>query len=161
MVIDTDGPPCPCGGTGHIESYVARPALAAAGREAAATFAGAELKRRAGDSIDQITAEIVLEAAEAGDEVAIGIVEKAAEKLGRALVGMVNLLNPSLIVLGGGIGEASDVFRVRAAAAIEREALAGRRDVRLIAAQLGNDAGALGAAALAFDEYESRETLHR
>jgi predicted NBD/HSP70 family sugar kinase len=44
---------------------------------------------------------------------------------------------------------------------IDAQALAGRRDVRVVQAELGNDAGVLGAAALAFDEHDSREGLHR
>ncbi|MDP2234762.1 MAG: ROK family protein, partial [Actinomycetota bacterium] len=79
----------------------------------------------------------------------------------RSLVGLVNLLNPKLIVIGGGVGEACDFLVERAAEVIQGEALAGRRDVTVVQAELGNDAGILGAAALAFDEHDAREGLHR
>jgi len=161
MVIDMDGPPCPCGGNGHIESYLGRPALAAKGKEAAASFKGRAILEAAGGDIDAVTAEAVLDAAHAGDEVATKIMMEAAVVLGRALVGLVNLLNPQLVVVGGGIGESAAFVIDRASELIAEEALAGRRDVKVIQAELGNDAGVLGAAALAFDEDDAREGLHR
>jgi len=161
MVIDLDGPPCPCGGTGHIEAYLGRAAIAARGREVAAEFKGHAILQRARGDIDTITAEDVIGAALDGDEHATRILMDAGVILGRALVGLVNLLNPKLIVVGGGIGEACGFMVERAAEIIREEALAGRRDVKVIQAELGNDAGILGAAALAFDENDSREGLHR
>ncbi len=161
MVVDLDGPACPCGGTGHIEAFLGRPALARKGREAAHTPEGAAILAAADGRIDDITAEVVLGAALAGDPTAREIMLDAGEVLGRALVGLVNLLNPKLVAVGGGIGEAADFLVDRAREVIDSEALAGRRDVRVVQAELGNDAGVLGAAALAFDEYDSREGLHR
>jgi len=161
MVIELDGPPCPCGGHGHIESYLGRPAIAAKGREAAATYRGRAILDEAGGDIDTITAEDVIKAAAGGDEVATRILVEAGVVLGRALVGFVNLLNPQLVVVGGGIGESAPFMIDRAAEVVAEEALAGRRDVKFVAAELGNDAGILGAAALAFDDNDSREGLHR
>ncbi|PKQ37668.1 MAG: glucokinase [Actinobacteria bacterium HGW-Actinobacteria-1] len=161
MVIRLDGPPCPCGGFGHIESYLGRPAIAARGREAARAFSGQAIRDRANGDADAVTAEHVLQAALAGDEIARDILLEAGDILGEALVGIVNLLNPRLIVVGGGIGESADMLVARSAEVIAEKALAGRRDVKVVQAQLGNDAGVLGAAALAFDEHDSREGLHR
>ncbi|MCK8114935.1 ROK family protein [Anaerosoma tenue] len=161
MVVDLDGPPCPCGGTGHLESFVGRPALAARGREAARAFRAHTLREAAGGDAEQITAEHVIEAALAGDEDARTILLEAGEVLGRALVGVVNLLNPRLVIVGGGVGESCGFLVERAAEMIDAEALAGRRDVRVVQAELGNDAGMLGAAALAFDEHDSREGIQR
>jgi glucokinase len=161
MVVEFDGRPCPCGGIGHLEPYVARPAIAAAGRELAGTFAGAALVERAGRDVSAVTAEDVIQCAREGDEACLAILHDAARILGRALVGIVNFMNPELIVIGGGVAEGNQFFADEAARAISEEALAGRADVRVVLAQLGNDAGALGAAALAFDEYDSRESVHR
>lgn len=161
MVVQMDGPQCPCGGRGHLESYVSRPAIAARGKEAAATYRGLAILEAAGGSADDITAEDVVAASLKGDEAAREIMLDAGEVLGRALVGLVNLLNPKLVVVGGGIGESCAFMVERAAEVVNAEALAGRRDVRFCQAELGNDAGILGAAALAFDEHDSREGLHR
>lgn len=161
MVIQLDGPPCPCGGSGHIESYLGRPAIAAKGKEVGATYAGKGILDQAGGDVDTITAEDVIKAAQAGDEPATKILMNAGVILGRALVGFVNLLNPQMIVVGGGVGEAAPFMVERAAEIVAEEALAGRRDVKFVQAELGNDAGILGAAALAFDDSEAREGLHR
>jgi glucokinase len=161
MVVELDGRPCPCGGTGHLEAYVARPAIAAAGRELATTFAGASLLEKAGRDACAVTAEDVIVCAHEGDAACLAILHDASRILGRALVGIVNLMNPQLIVIGGGVAEGNAFFADEAARAIADEALAGRTDVRVVLAQLGNDAGALGAASLAFDEYDSRESVHR
>lgn len=160
VVVEMDGPPCPCGGHGHLESYIGRPAIAAAGREAAKEFKGREILSAAGGNIDAITAESVVLASKAGDKVAREILMACGTVLGRALVGFVNVFNPKLVVIGGGIGEAADYMVKHAAEVMQGEALAGRRDVTVTQAVLGNDAGILGAAALAFDEHDAREGLH-
>ncbi len=160
-VVQLDGPLCPCGGRGHLEAYLGRPAIAAKGREAAETFKGREILKAAGDKVDEVTAESVLIAAKAGDPVAREILLGCGDVLGRALVGFVNVFNPRLICIGGGIGEGADFMVERAAQVMQGEALAGRRDVSVVQAVLGNDAGILGAAAMAFDEHDSRQGLSR
>jgi glucokinase len=161
VVVDLDGPPCPCGGNGHLESYLGRPALAAKAVEAAAAYTGQAIVRAAGGNREAITAEAVVIAAAEGDPVAGAILAEAGEILGRALVGFVNVLNPRLVVIGGGIGESAPALTERAVEVMQGESLAGRRDVSVVSAVLGNDAGILGAAALAYDEHDSREGLHR
>ena len=161
VVVDLDGPDCPCGGKGHLEALVAGPAIARKGREAAETFKGSAIREAAGGDPEAVTAEHVKRAARQGDDVAIRILSEAGHVLGRALVGFVNTLNPRLIVIGGGVGGDCSFIVERAAEAVQEEAMAGRRDVRLILSDLGSDGGVLGAAALAFDDYDSRQGLHR
>jgi glucokinase len=161
MVVQLDGPPCPCGGAGHIESFLGRPAIAARGKAAAEEYRARAIRDEAGGAAPAVSAENVIDAALKGDEIAREILLDAGEVLGEALVGIVNLLNPKLVVVGGGIGESCGFLVERAAEVIGAQALAGRRDVRMVQAELGNDAGVLGAAALAFDEHDSREGLHR
>jgi glucokinase len=160
-VIDLDGPPCPCGGKGHLEAFLGRRAIAARGQEAARLFSGKSILDAAGGVIDDVGTEAVLIAARGGDAVAREILLDCGTILGRALVGFVNVLNPKLVCVGGGVGEAADFLVERAEEVMQAEALAGRRDVTVVQAVLGNDAGILGAAALAFDEHDSREGLHR
>jgi glucokinase len=161
VVIDLEGPDCPCGGKGHLEAYVAGPAIAAKGRDAASTFRGAGILEHAPDGAESVTAETVKKAARKGDDAAIKILSEAGHTLGRALVSFVNLLNPRLIVIGGGVGGDCRFMLERAEEAIQEEAMAGRRDVRVVLSELGKDGGILGAAALAFDDYDSRQGLHR
>lgn len=160
IVIDVDGPPCPCGGRGHLESYAARPAIVRDAQRAAATYQGSSITRLAGGDEAAITAEIVIAGANSGDEAAVEIMAHVGDMLGEALVGIVNILNPQAIVIGGGIGESCPLVAQRATARVAAEALAGRRDVKVLLAELGNDAGVAGAAALAFEDHDSREGLH-
>lgn len=160
VVIDVDGPPCPCGGKGHLESYAARPAIIRDARLAASSYHGSSITLLAGGDVDAITAETVIAGANAGDEAAVEIMGHVGDMLGEALVGIVNMLNPQAIVIGGGIGESCPLVSTRAAARVAAEALAGRRDVKVLMAELGNDAGVAGAAALAFEDHDSREGLH-
>ena len=141
---------------GHLEAYLGSQAIAARGKAAARTPAGEALRARAGGNPDAVNARHVIEVALAGDATARDILLDAGEILGEALVGIVNLLNPRLIVVGGGIGESADMLVARAAEVIAEKALEGRRDVEVVQALLSNDAGVLGAAALAFDEYDRR-----
>ncbi|HZL07229.1 MAG TPA: ROK family protein, partial [Coriobacteriia bacterium] len=93
IVVRLDGLPCPCGGTGHLEAYIGRPALAAAGRAAAETYRGSSIAAFAGGNVADIAAEHVVQAAQAGDEAALEILLQAGDILGEALVGIVNTLN--------------------------------------------------------------------
>jgi len=161
VVIDLNGPPCPCGGHGHLESFLSRAAIEARARQEAGQYSGRAIVKAAGGNPQAVTAEAVTTAAAAGDKAALQILAEAGETLGRALVGFVNVFNPQLIVIGGGIGEKAPTLVSRAAEVMQTEVLAGRKDVSVTSAVLGNDAGILGAAALAFDEYDVREGLNR
>jgi len=160
MVIAVDGPACPCGGRGHLESFAARPAIVQAARAAAETYHGSSISRLAGGDAEKITAELVIKAANDDDEAAVEVMSLVGDMLGEGLVGLVNVLNPQAIIVGGGIGESCPLVSRRAAARIAAEALAGRRDIRVLTAELGNDAGVAGAAALAFEDHDSREGIH-
>ena len=157
VVIDLDGPPCPCGGKGHLESYLGSPALKEAALEAAKKPSGKAIYNAAGNVLGQVSARSLVIAAAGGDRVALDILHERGEILGQALVGFVNIFNPRVICIGGGIGESAGALVETAAEVVRNQAMAGRKDVEIIQATLGNDAGILGAAALAFEEYEARE----
>jgi glucokinase len=160
IVVDLDGPPCPCGGTGHLESFAGRPAIIRDGRAAAQTYKGARISQLVDGDLDLLSAEMIIEAANAGEEAPLEIMSRVGFVLGEAMVGIVNLLNPQAIVVGGGIGESCPMLLDISSQRIQAEALAGRRDVKVLPADLGNDAGIVGAAALAFEDHDSREGLH-
>ncbi|MCL2654954.1 MAG: ROK family protein [Coriobacteriia bacterium] len=83
--------------------------------------------------------------------------QERAEVLASALVGIINIFNPQMILIGGGIGQSSGELVSRAADMATHQAMAGRKNLRIAQATLGNDAGVLGGAALAFAEAEERE----
>jgi glucokinase len=150
ITIVADGDPCPCGGKGHLESYLGRAALARKAQEAAAGPEGSGILKRAGGNVDDITAETLLEAAEAGDVCALDILRQAGDLLGQALASFVNVLNPELIVIAGGLSQRASSLVEAARARLREEWPPGIIDVTVATGQLGNDAGILGAAALAF-----------
>lgn len=105
LVFDPDGPRCNCGAQGCLETLVAGPAIARAGREAVAS--GAETALR---DLTPLTAEAVYYAAGEGDPVAQAITDRAGAALGRALQGLVMSYDVARIILGGGVTRAGDLF---------------------------------------------------
>ena len=134
MTIDADGPPCrgDCPGRGCLETYVSGSALAAAARR---------------------PAHEVLADAHAGDADAIALLEGMGEKLGAGIASLLNLLEPQVVVIGGGFGSAAgELLRAPAERVARERALepAGSR-ARIVGAELGDEAGMLGAAMLALE----------
>lgn len=149
-VLDPDGPACPCGLRGCLEQFssgtaIERTATAAVGEDPSSTilaFAGDEA----------IKAEHVVKAAREYDETAREILRRAGTMLGIGLSNLVNVFDPEVIVLGGGVIAAGEPFLGPARDELSRRMTAQRRRaMRLDVTTLGNDAGILGAAALAFD----------
>ncbi len=137
MILEEGGPPCPCGRRGCLEALVSGPAIA---RRYAAAVGGA---------VRPDGARAVFAAAEAGDARAVAVLDAVARDLGRALALVVNLLNPALVVLGGGVMESLHArlpeIREEMRARVIGEA---NRAVRVERTGVGYDAALLGAAAL-------------
>jgi glucokinase len=152
-VVDPEGPVCPCGRRGHLEGIAAGPAIARWVREAIA--AG---RRSALAGLDGCTAKDVAAAAAAGDEVAQEAFARAGRYLGCAIGSVLNLLNPEVVVIGGGVSKAGHLlFAPLVAAARETAFEVSFRAARIIPAALGDDAGVVGAAYVALqDGRESR-----
>jgi glucokinase len=139
--IDPEGPLCPCGSRGCLEQYASGPAIVRAWKAGAGPRAG-----EAESPFD------VARLAQAGDPAALAAFEKAGRALGQALGGVVNLLDIEACLVGGGVADAGEVLLEPVRRSLLRFAyplLA--KDFRVIPAQLGNDAGLLGAAALAWE----------
>jgi glucokinase len=148
MTVALDGPPCFCGQPGHLEGMASGRAIARAAREAVARGDVSTLRRL---PPEEISARTVAEAARAGDAVALAIYERAGTALGAAVASLVNLLNPSLIILGGGVMQAGDLIMAPLRRAARERAFARPLEaVRLVPAALGEDVGLVGAAAVAF-----------
>jgi len=102
--------------------------------------------------VDRVTGEMVTEAARAGDPAARGILAEVGTRLGVGIAGLVNTFDPEVVVIGGGAAEAGDLLLApaRSAYAIAVQG-GGRPDVPLLAAALGADSVAIGAALLAME----------
>lgn len=158
MKVQIDGRLCGCGGRGCLETVASR--LAIASEAAAAVYRGEApyLASVAGTDLREIKSSALAESIKHGDEAVEKIVKSAARWLGLAVANAVNLLAPEVVVLGGGLVEAmEDVFVDETRKAIKKHAMASfAGDVKVAAAELGDNAGVLGAAALA-KEYASQE----
>jgi glucokinase len=150
--VDLNGPDCHCGNHGCLEAHAGGWAIARRAREAIARDpeAGARLLQMAGGQPDDVTARIVAQAAHQGDPLAQKLVDEVAEALIAGAVGLVNAFNPCRLILGGGVMEGLPELLDRIDQGLRQRALAAARDpLRVLPAQLHNDAGVVGAAALA------------
>ncbi len=149
MTVEAEGERCPCGRRGCLEAYASATAILRDARGALARGQATALREKFGTRPEALTAKDVSDAAQAGDPVARGTFERAGRYLGVGLGNLVNLLNPDLITLAGGLAAAGDLLLQPALAELTRRAfpvLLRRTRVELSA--LADTAGMLGAAGL-------------
>jgi glucokinase len=148
------GEPCGCGATGCLEAMASGTALGRAGRRAAAADPAGRLARLAGAPAN-VTGETVHQAACEGDPTARQLFDQLGFWLGVGIASLVNVFDPQLIILGGGLVATGDLLLNPARASFERFvfARAHRKLPALAPAQMGIDAGLIGAALLALRQY--------
>lgn len=151
MVVDPNGPPCPCGKRGCWERFASGSGLGRLARDAAEAGRAPRLVALAGGDPTAVRGEHVTQAAVEGDEAALEVMRTFAWWIALGLSNLANALDPELFVVGGGLVEAGDVLLgpVRAAFTELVEAAAHRPEVPILPAALGERAGAVGAALLA------------
>jgi glucokinase len=159
MVVDTHGPPCPCGKRGCWERYASGSGLGRLGREAAEAGQAPRIVELAGGDPVAVRGEHVTAAAVEGDADALQVVGTFAWWVGLGLANLANVLDPECIVLGGGLVAAGGLFLepVRNAFVELVEAAEYRPNIRIVLAELGQRAGAVGAALLAREAREARK----
>jgi len=150
MVIDPDGPPCPCGRRGCWERFASGSALTRLGQEAAAAGRLASVLDRRGGRVRDVRGEDVTAAARGGEAGALAILDEFGHWMAIGLVNLTNAFDPELFVLGGGLVELQDlvVDPIRAWFGELLYAPSYRPHPRLEVARLGERAGAIGAALL-------------
>ncbi len=158
MVIDMNGPRCQgnCPNHGCFEAMASGTALAREARRIAAERPASSLGRAfsAGREVD---GALVTELAHDGDPAALEVLNLIGERVGVALASFANIFNPDAIVLGGGVMAAGEMLLAPARAEMVRRALPPARDVLVLAAKFGAEAGMVGAAALALDGLAARQ----
>lgn len=155
MTVEKDGPRCNCGNHGCLELYASGRGIARRAREAmGATDTDTSLiwKLAEGD-LTQITAATVYTAATKGDEVALRLVEETALYLGIGLANAANILNPQCIVLGGGVMRMGDLLLEPTRRVVRMRAMPFNRETEIVVAELGERAGAIGAAVAAKNRF--------
>jgi glucokinase len=158
MVIEMDGPRCQgnCPNRGCVESLASGTALAREARRIAHERPESGLGRALADG-RELAGPLVTELAHDGDEAAIEVLRLVGARLGVAIASYVNIFNPQVVVVGGGVIGAGELLLGPARAQVAERALPPSRDyVKIVAARFGVEAGMIGAAALAIDGLATR-----
>ena len=151
MVVDPNGPPCVCGQRGCWERFASGSGLGRLAREAAESGRAARVVALAGGDPGDVKGEHVTAAAGEGDPEALAVMAAFGWWVALGLANLANAFDPELFVLGGGLVEAGEVLLAPVRAAFD-ELLDGadhRPETGIVAAELGEHAGAIGAALLA------------
>lgn len=150
MTVQPDGPLCGCGKRGHLEAVASGPAIA---RRATELIQSGSHSTLAGNvnAPGGLTAEEVGRAAQEGDPLAVRVISEAGEAIGRHLANLVHVFNPEVIVLGGGVSRIGALLFEPMQRALADHVIhpAYLERLRLVPAELGDDAGLIGAMALA------------
>ncbi len=150
MMVSPGGPLCSCGNRGCLEAVASGTAIAREAKDLVARGGGQKILTAAEGDPGKISAAEVAAAAAGGDPEAIFIITKAAHFIGIGIANILNLLNPSLVVLGGGVMKIGELLWKGITLKVESRTMeAARRAVRLVPAELGGRSGVMGAIALA------------
>jgi glucokinase len=142
------GVPCTCGSRGCLEVYASATAIVRMTREARPRYPNSILH-----NTEDLTSKKIYQAGREGDELAIEVFRRMGVYLGIGLASLINVLNPEIVVIGGGLSNGWDLFQKHMhQQVIERAFPIPARRVKIVRAQCGDDAGLLGAARLAFKD---------
>jgi glucokinase len=154
-VIDINGPPCQgnCPGRGCVETLASGTAIAREGKAAAESDPDSVLATMLAEG-HPIDGKAVTEAALAGDPTSVAVFELVGTRLGAALTSFANIFEPKVIVVGGGVMAAGELLLGPARRELRKRALRPMNEIPVLAAEMGPDAGMIGAAAMARIELE-------
>jgi glucokinase len=157
MVVDIDGPPCQgnCPNHGCIEAVASGTALGREGGAAAERVPESALGRALAET-GEVTGEAVTDAALAGDETAREVVALIGRRLGVAFSSLANIFEPEVIVVGGGVIAVGELLLEPAREELRARALPPMNRTRVAPAELGDNAGMIGAATMARIELEEQ-----
>lgn len=150
ITVDPDGFECTCGKKGCLETIASATGIVRIARKLAEEFAGASVLKQRLDNGEEITSKDIFELAEEDDRLAMMVVDYICYYLGLACGNIGNILNPSSLILGGGVSAAGEFLRTKVVNYFKEFTFPQvRESTRIKLAQLGNDAGIIGAASLA------------
>jgi glucokinase len=144
--IEMNGRRCACGNYGCLEAYASGPAIARRAMEAVESGAESSLRELMQANPTSVTAQVVYEAANAGDALAREVVQDTARFLGAGIANLVNVFNPEVVVVCGGVTQAGDSLFVPLRREVSRRAFKPAVDVcRIVPGALAGSAGVYGA----------------
>ena len=148
ITIDQMGRRCGCGNYGCLEAYASGPAIAERAREALALDVASMLPGMVDGNLTRITAQTVYDAAARGDEIAREVVRDTARFLGTGVANLLNIFNPDVVVIAGGVTQAGEALFEPLRAEVRRRAFRSAvQAVRIVAGELPGTAGVVGAVA--------------
>ena len=154
ICVEPFGAACGCGSRGCVEQYSSASAIVRLAKQLAAQFSKSSLNQHS-----QLTAHGVYQAGMAGDELALEVFRQMGFYLGIALAGLINVLNPEAIIIGGGASAGWKLFFPYLKKTIsQRSYREPAARAQILPAALGDDAGIIGAARIAFDYYSEAES---
>ncbi len=146
--IDSTGRWCKCGNYGCLEAYASGPAIATRAREALVSEDGSSLPAMVGGDLSRITAQTVYDAARAGDSLAVEVVRDTARFLGAGIANLLNIFNPDVVVIAGGVTQAGEALFEPLRAEVKRRAFRPAvQSCRIVPGILPGSAGVVGAVA--------------
>jgi glucokinase-like ROK family protein len=149
--VEDTGPTCACGNMGCLEAFFSGSALARDATQAARSERSPFLAQRLADA-GSLTAFDVADAAAAGDPVAVAMVRDGGRRVGKVLAGLVSILNPGLIVIGGGVSRVGHVLLAEIRGVVYRQSLPlATGSLPIVLSELGDEAGVIGAARMISD----------
>jgi glucokinase len=149
MTICHNGRRCNCGGVGCLEMYASAPAMVKDTRRLLKKDRSSTIHKLIKGDPEKLTTKILFEAEKRGDFLASKVINKTCEYLGSGIASAVNLLNPQVVVIGGGVSKGGQGFIRRIEKEVKKRAFpSATKNLKVVRAKLGNDAGFIGAAIL-------------
>ncbi len=149
MTINFDGPPCKCGKKGCVEAYCSTSAIIASAKKKLQKDLTPVFQELLVGELQKLNIKNIVAAAKQDDYVAKEVLEEAAEYLAIGLGNIANLLNPQVIIIGGGIADGSPEFISYVSVKVRKHAFSSAvKELKVTKASLGNDAGFIGAGLL-------------
>lgn len=150
IIVAPNGYLCTCGNRGCLEQYTSATGVVHLAQDFAEEYVGSSKLKELISNGEEVTSKIVFDLAKDGDYLANKVINKVAYYLGYATATISNILNPSAVVIGGGVAAAGEFLRARVEQNWQTFAFPTvRQSTRVKLAELGNDAGVIGAASLA------------
>jgi predicted NBD/HSP70 family sugar kinase len=163
MMILENGPYCNCGSRGCLEAIASSRAITRKLQEAIKSGATSSLSKVSHGDISKIDINMISQAAEDGDKLSLQIIEEAGRFIGEAIANAINLLNPEIVILTGDLLSFGDYILNPIEGMVRRQALSyNTKDVRIVLAGVGEEAAAIGMAAVVLDKvFHTPELRHQ
>ena len=158
--LDAQGRKCKCGNYGCLEAYASGPSIANRAVEAIRAGAVSVIPAKVGGDLDLVTAQEVYQASQEGDEVALEVVRDAARYLGAGIANLINIFNPEVVVVCGGVTQAGDRLFAPLRQEVTRRAFRPAVEAcRIVPGELSGTAGVYGAAAAFLQLFPERASV--